>query len=323
MGPTATLILLSLVLETYAQNIGTLTAEVHPSLAIQQCTLAQGCQTIQKSVVLDANLRWTHRVDGYADCYTGNTWDPVLCDNNPILCAQSCAVDGADYSATYGITTSGTSISLRYVTEGQYQRNVGSRVFLLDDDNNYMQFRLANREFTFDVDISQMPCGTNGALYFVDMHRDGGLSAFPDNRAGARYGTGYCDSQCPRELKWIDGEVRKMYSSVYYCTHLTYPRRILSTGPRSPTRRVKDTMGAVARKWTCCRGIRTRLSGRRTRAPVPVPAVARTWSNAATGQIIPTMALATRMGANSTRIVWEIPHSTAPMPLSTPTSPLR
>ncbi|KDQ32063.1 glycoside hydrolase family 7 protein [Pleurotus ostreatus PC15] len=215
MGPTTTLALLSLVLEIYAQHIGTLTAEVHPSLAIQQCTLAQGCQTIQKSVVLDANLRWTHRTDGYTDCYTGNTWDPVLCDNNPVLCAQSCAVDGADYPATYGITTAGTSISLRYVTEGQYQRNVGSRVFLLDDNNNYMQFRLANREFTFDVDLSQMPCGTNGALYFVDMHRDGGLSAFPDNRAGARYGTGYCDSQCSRDLKWIDGEANSLNWTPY------------------------------------------------------------------------------------------------------------
>jgi len=27
-----------------------------------------------------------------------------------------------------------------------------------------------------------------------------------DNRAGAKYGTGYCDAQCPRDIKFIGGE---------------------------------------------------------------------------------------------------------------------
>ena len=27
------------------------------------------------------------------------------------------------------------------------------------------------------------------------------------NKAGAAYGTGYCDSQCPRDLKFINGQV--------------------------------------------------------------------------------------------------------------------
>jgi cellulose 1,4-beta-cellobiosidase len=31
----------------------------------------------------------------------------------------------------------------------------------------YKVFKLKNREFTFDVDVSQLPCGLNGALYFV------------------------------------------------------------------------------------------------------------------------------------------------------------
>lgn len=30
-------------------------------------------------------------------------------------------------------------------------------------------FKLLNQEFTFDVDVSQLPCGVNGALYFVEM----------------------------------------------------------------------------------------------------------------------------------------------------------
>lgn len=49
-------------------------------------------------------------------------------------------------------------------------------------------------------------CGLNGALYFVSMDADGGSSKYPTNVAGAKYGTGYCDSQCPRDLKFIAGQ---------------------------------------------------------------------------------------------------------------------
>ena len=49
--------------------------------------------------------------------------------------------------------------------------------------------------------MSQLPCGLNGALYFVEMQADGGLSEYPGNKAGAAYGTGYCDAQCPHDIK--------------------------------------------------------------------------------------------------------------------------
>lgn len=55
-------------------------------------------------------------------------------------------------------------------------------------------FKLKAREFTFDVDVSNLPCGVNGALYFVEMDADGGKSKFPTNKGGAKYGTGYCDA---------------------------------------------------------------------------------------------------------------------------------
>ena len=57
----------------------------------------------------------------------------------------------------------------------------------------YKMFHLKNREFAFDVDVSNLPCGLNGALYFVEMDQDGGLSEYATNKAGAKYGTGYCD----------------------------------------------------------------------------------------------------------------------------------
>jgi hypothetical protein len=74
------------------------------------------------------------------------------------------------------------------------------------DQNHYQMFQLKNREFTFDVDVSALPCGLNGALYFVDMEADGGSGTYPTNKAGAAYGTGYCDAQCPRDPKFINGQ---------------------------------------------------------------------------------------------------------------------
>jgi cellulose 1,4-beta-cellobiosidase len=32
------------------------------------------------------------------------------------------------------------------------------------------------------------------------------MAKYPTNKAGARLGTGYCDAQCPHDLKWINGE---------------------------------------------------------------------------------------------------------------------
>ena len=57
----------------------------------------------------------------------------------------------------------------------------------------YQTFNMLNQEFTFDVDVSQLPCGLNGALYLSSMDADGGMSKYPNNKAGAKYGTGYCD----------------------------------------------------------------------------------------------------------------------------------
>jgi len=196
---------LSLLLAiVYGQQVGTQTAETHPQLSSQTCT-ASGCTTQQTSVVLDSNWRWTHTTTGTNNCYTGNEWDTTLCPD-PVTCATNCAIDGADYPGTYGITTSGNALTLKFVTHGPFSTNIGSRVYLMESDTKYKMFKLKNREFTFDVDVSQLPCGLNGALYFVPMDADGGMSKHPGNKAGAKYGTGYCDAQCPHDMKFINGE---------------------------------------------------------------------------------------------------------------------
>merc|ERR1719384_936817 len=65
-------------------------------------------------------------------------------------------------------------------------------------------FKLKNRELSIDVDVSNLACGLNGAVYFVEMKEDGGLGG--GNKAGAMYGTGYCDAQCPHDVKFMGGK---------------------------------------------------------------------------------------------------------------------
>ncbi|KZV65465.1 carbohydrate-binding module family 1 protein [Peniophora sp. CONT] len=201
----AALYTFSLLAVAYAQQPGTLTAEVHPKLTTKTCTAGGSCTTNQNSVVLDANWRWTHATSSATNCYTGNTWDATLCPDD-VTCAANCALDGADYTGTYGITASGNSLTLKFVTQGA-NKNVGSRVYLMDtSDSKYQGFNLKNQEFTFTVDMSQLPCGLNGALYFSQMDLDGGVARFPTNKAGTKFGTGYCDSQCPQDIKFISGK---------------------------------------------------------------------------------------------------------------------
>jgi cellulose 1,4-beta-cellobiosidase len=134
---------------------------------------------------------------------SGQTCNPggfnaTLCPD-AATCAENCALDGADYAGTYGVTTTGDAVSLVF-------GDGGSRIYLLNSDGQYENFHVLNQEFTFDVDVSNLPCGYNGALYFSEMDPTGGLSNL--NKAGASYGTGYCDSQCPTGINFFDGTVR-------------------------------------------------------------------------------------------------------------------
>ncbi|KAG8943595.1 hypothetical protein FRC03_002420, partial [Tulasnella sp. 419] len=112
--PTALVSLSALATAVYAQQVGTLQAENHPPLTWQTCT-SSGCTTINGAVALDSNWRWLHTTSGYTNCYTGNAFDTSICSNG-VTCAQNCALEGANYSGTYGITTSGNSLTLKFKT---------------------------------------------------------------------------------------------------------------------------------------------------------------------------------------------------------------
>lgn len=44
------------------------------------------------------------------------------------------------------------------------------------------------------------------------------MSKFSNNKAGAKYGVGYCDAQCARDLKFVGGKVSFQFSG-YFDSH--------------------------------------------------------------------------------------------------------
>ncbi|CAJ2512651.1 Uu.00g007700.m01.CDS01 [Anthostomella pinea] len=187
-----------------SQAVGTQQTETHPKMTWSKCTGSASCTSVSGEVTIDANWRWLHDVDSTDNCYDGNEWTDVCSSAED--CATKCAYEGADYAATYGASASGNALSLKFLTKGEYGTNVGSRFYLMQDASTYQTFELMGNEFTFDVDLSTMECGLNAALYFVAMDADGGMSSQPNNKAGAKYGTGYCDGQCARDLKFVGGK---------------------------------------------------------------------------------------------------------------------
>lgn len=163
-------ILATLLRLTASQKVGTYTTETHPSLSSSKCT-SSGCTTQSTKVVLDSNWRWLHTTaaNQYTNCYTGSAWNTALCPD-PTTCATNCALDGADYTGVYGIASTGTELTLKFVTTGT-NKNVGSRVYLMENDTKYQMINPLGGEFTFDVSI---PMG----LVLSDIWRlitDGGI----------------------------------------------------------------------------------------------------------------------------------------------------
>merc|ERR1711892_1430777 len=193
----------ALALGTLAQVPGEMKKNALLKMDMEECSGQMDCKTIKTKVTLDSNWRWLHAAGETVNCYDEFCPDTATCTENCVLEG----VDAADWRDTYGVTSSGDGITLQFVTEGPYSTNVGSRNYLMaPNGQEYQMFYLKNREFTFDVDVSELPCGLNGALYFVEMDYDGGMENYPSNVAGANYGTGYCDAQCPHDMKWISGE---------------------------------------------------------------------------------------------------------------------
>lgn len=161
---------LTLLIAVISQKVGTQQAEFHMPINWQNCSSLGVCSTVNGALVIDANWRWLHQADAAQNCFTGG-WNCGSVDT----CTANCFLEGvseAQWASPYGISSlnCGSGIKMNYVTQGQYGTNYGGRVYLLAStsaSSDYQSFKLINREFAFDVDVSQLECGLNGAVYFV------------------------------------------------------------------------------------------------------------------------------------------------------------
>ncbi|KAA0201486.1 Glycosyl Hydrolase 7 [Hyalella azteca] len=166
-----------------------------------------GCQTEDTSFVMDPSRRGLMSVadNEQTNCRTSDGYDPVLCPDG-LTCAENCAISGftqEDYDVKWGISSEGNAITFRYLTD----YTIGGGGYLLATEDKYKMFKMKNREIAFDVDMSKLPCGLNGALFFVEVEEDGGMASYPSNKAGAKYGLGVCDGQCKHDLTYYGGKV--------------------------------------------------------------------------------------------------------------------
>ncbi|UKZ82252.1 endoglucanase 1 [Trichoderma virens FT-333] len=214
--PLAAAILVSCIAQiAAAQQPGTSTPEVHPKLTTYKCTTSGGCVAQDTSVVLDWNYRWMHDKN-FNSCTVNGGVNSTLCPNEA-TCGANCFIEGVDYAAS-GVTVSGSSLTMnQYMpsSSGGYN-SVSPRLYLLGSDGNYETLKLNGQELSFDVDLSTLPCGENGALYLSEMAANGGANQY--NTAGANYGSGYCDAQCPVQT-WKNGTLNTDHSG-YCCNEM-------------------------------------------------------------------------------------------------------
>lgn len=177
------------------------TAPGNPALTTWKCSSTGGCVIQDTSVVLDWGYHWIHAAGGYESCTTSSGVNTTLCPDEA-TCAKNCVIEAANYTSA-GVSVSGDSLTMhQYVESNGVYSNASPRLYLLGGDGNYVMLQLLGGELTFDVDMSSLPCGENGALYLSEMSATGGRNEY--NTGGAEYGSGYCDAQCPVQT-WKNG----------------------------------------------------------------------------------------------------------------------
>jgi cellulase len=203
MTSSRLLLVSSLIGLVVSQHAGD-TPDIHPPITTWECTKAGGCVEKKTHIVLDSLAHPVHLVgDSSVGCGSwGNPPPEDICPDKE-TCQQNCVMEGVQDYSQYGVTTDGGSLRLDMLSDSG--ATLSPRVYLLSEDKkSYEMMQLTGKEFSFDVDVSKLPCGMNGALYLSEMPADGGLSDL--NKAGAPWGTGYCDAQC-YTTPFVGGEV--------------------------------------------------------------------------------------------------------------------
>ncbi|KAK7924781.1 Endoglucanase 1 [Apiospora marii] len=165
--------------------------ETHPKLTTYRCTVAGGCSEATNYIVLDSSSHWVHQADGSGCGDWGSGPNATACPTVE-ACAEACVMEGVSDYGTVGVTTESDVLTMTLLVDGQTK---SPRVYLLDEtEEKYEMTKFTGGEYSFDVDVSKLPCGMNGALYLSEMEAAGGKSEL--NPGGAYWGTGYCDAQC-------------------------------------------------------------------------------------------------------------------------------
>lgn len=168
--------------------------EVHPKLPTWECTKKHGCVKKDTYIVLDSMAHPIHQKDDKtAGCGSWGGGPPEAVCPDVASCAKNCILEPVKDYSYYGLKTEGAALTMDLLRDDG--SSASPRVYLLaENKKEYEMIKLTGKEFTFDTDISKLPCGMNGALYMSEMHKNGGTSKY--NKAGAYYGAGYCDAQC-------------------------------------------------------------------------------------------------------------------------------
>nr|BAF57392.1 putative glycosyl hydrolase family7 [uncultured symbiotic protist of Neotermes koshunensis] len=163
-------------------------SETHPKFTWQECTKS-GCTAKSGYIVHDKHIAETRNRDQYGDL---------------------------DYEKDVGVTVSGGTVKQRLVSPNyQNYKVIGSRLYIVDADDKYYQlFTFIGKEFTYTVDMSEIPCGVNAALYTVEMPKAG------KTPGGVEYGYGYCDANSVDGDSCAEFDIQEASSkAIVYTSH--------------------------------------------------------------------------------------------------------
>ncbi len=132
------------------------------------------------------------------------TQAPTISNTGINIITNKFILEGGTVPESAGVSINGKNIDLHQ----QYS----PRIYMLNENGNkYQMFNLNNKKISFDVDISNVPCDYNLALYFSEMKED------------ASIGHGYCDAQgqgysCS-EMDIFEGNEISMHLTSHPCEY--------------------------------------------------------------------------------------------------------
>lgn len=138
--------------------------------------LYKGCAVIYNSKPLSNNLNYTSATVAPA-CISPSTSAPVDNSSSINQITYNYINDGGLSLDSQGVSIENNIISLS-------MSKASPRIYMLDNTSSkYQLFDLNNKKIEFDVDITNIPCNYNLALYFSEMNVNSSI------------GSGYCDAQ--------------------------------------------------------------------------------------------------------------------------------